>query len=699
MKKLLTLAAMLAMAATMSAQVTFTVHGGTNHKATNGEGCESAFDNNLGTKWLAGDGDSYVDLVASENVRIMGFTYVTANDNKQYGRLPKEWEFFASNDATAMDDPLGTWNKWTMVENTLQESTIQQEDYTAHYIAINAPSTAYKYYRLKFVNAGWQLSEIIPAYGPEYQPPYTALDGYGDSGESFYNIFDNNTGSKWCKGDWGEGTSADDALWWVVFKTSKPLAVSGYTITTANDADGRDPKDWKLYGSNATSQPGREDGSWVEIDNKEGQIYTTDRYADVHFNVNNPTETTYKWFKWEITKVRNDGNMTQVSEFMLDGQGYDGAEDKLIYYRSQGTWGDGSAANMFDGNPNTKFGGEFNTSGYGAYVTFGPASQQQISITGYSLQVGKEWGNYGRIPKSWTLYGGNVANTPESTWEEIHTVTADRQLITNAEGESLNSVPCKRGYYHLDAPSKPYKYFKIVFNEVQDGSAIQVAELVLYYPHDVTTNWMELRDDTAPVFNGVVTVKNAKIKRNITADKWIGLCLPFDYTIPSGWDVRELDHVDGSGENASMKFASASSIEAGKPYIVKTGSDVTEISVTDKTFGTPASSVSDNGVNMIGNIGQTTIPEGSFYISNTGTLKKLTAASATLNGFRAYFTVDGGSSVKALSFDFDDDATGISLMEEGRSKMEDGAIYNVAGQRISKMQKGINIVNGKKILK
>ena len=110
---------MLAVAATMSAQVTFTVHGGTGYKTD--EGCDKAFDNDLGTKWLAGDGDSYVDLVASENVRIMGFTYVTANDNKQYGRLPKEWEFFASNDATAMDDPLGTWNKWTMVENTLQE--------------------------------------------------------------------------------------------------------------------------------------------------------------------------------------------------------------------------------------------------------------------------------------------------------------------------------------------------------------------------------------------------------------------------------------------------------------------------------------------------------------------------------------------------------------------------------------------------
>ena len=29
----------------------------------------------------------------------------------------------------------------------------------------------------------------------------------------------------------------------------------------------------------------------------------------------------------------------------------------------------------------------------------------------------------------------------------------------------------------------------------------------------------------------------------------------------------------------------------------------------------------------------------------------------------------------------------------------DGAIYNLAGQCLSKMQKGINIVNGKKVLK
>ena len=44
------------------------------------------------------------------------------------------------------------------------------------------------------------------------------------------------------------------------------------------------------------------------------------------------------------------------------------------------------------------------------------------------------------------------------------------------------------------------------------------------------------------------------------------------------------------------------------------------------------------------------------------------------------------------------DATGINSLTSTFTESE-GAIYNVAGQRVSKMQKGVNIVGGKKILK
>ena len=62
---------------------------------------------------------------------------------------------------------------------------------------------------------------------------------------------------------------------------------------------------------------------------------------------------------------------------------------------------------------------------------------------------------------------------------------------------------------------------------------------------------------------------------------------------------------------------------------------------------------------------------------------------------RAYISV-GGSLVKSFGINLDDDATGISTVE---TFTEEGAIFNLAGQRLSKMQKGINIVNGEKVLR
>ena len=81
-------------------------------------------------------------------------------------------------------------------------------------------------------------------------------------------------------------------------------------------------------------------------------------------------------------------------------------------------------------------------------------------------------------------------------------------------------------------------------------------------------------------------------------------------------------------------------------------------------------------------------PEGEpvgFYLANGGTIK----------AGKAY--LEDGSGVKAFYFE-GDDATGIDAIENEQPKVNN-AIYNLAGQRISKMQKGINIVNGRKILK
>jgi hypothetical protein len=71
------------------------------------------------------------------------------------------------------------------------------------------------------------------------------------------------------------------------------------------------------------------------------------------------------------------------------------------------------------------------------------------------------------------------------------------------------------------------------------------------------------------------------------------------------------------------------------------------------------------------------------------------ADKGTIKAGKAYLEVP--SDVKSFYFVFPgDDATDISTIDNVIVKGE--SIYNLAGQRIQKMQKGVNIVNGKKVL-
>ena len=84
------------------------------------------------------------------------------------------------------------------------------------------------------------------------------------------------------------------------------------------------------------------------------------------------------------------------------------------------------------------------------------------------------------------------------------------------------------------------------------------------------------------------------------------------------------------------------------------------------------------------------MPEGEpvgFYLAETGKIK----------AGKAYLEVPEGTDVKAFYFS-EDEATGIDSLTPALSEGE-GAIYNIAGQRLQKMQRGIYIVGGKKILK
>ena len=114
-------------------------------------------------------------------------------------------------------------------------------------------------------------------------------------------------------------------------------------------------------------------------------------------------------------------------------------------------------------------------------------------------------------------------------------------------------------------------------------------------------------------------------------------------------------------------------------YYNKQAKDLAAINIANDLKGTEADTAADGTMYILAK------PEGEevgFYL-----------ATGTIPAGKAYF--QSASGVKAFYFSADD-ATGIENLNN--QKTLNTPIYNLAGQRIQKMQKGINIVGGKKVL-
>ncbi len=226
------------------------------------------------------------------------------------------------------------------------------------------------------------------------------------------------------------------------------------------------------------------------------------------------------------------------------------------------------------------------------------------------------------------------------------------------------------------------------------------ANMALYTTNDVLT----FADGSLPSYVPGTYPNVALTRTFASADNWYTLCVPFEFNKSEFAAVKELDAITVNGENVSMSLTDASTIVAGKPYLVKPKTDNYDaLSATDVAVVTSVeeSSATSDGytVNYVGTYAGTTVNAetaggNAFVVKNNGIYHVNSAVS--VGAYRAYFTVEAETSVKALIFDFDELPTAINAVEAAQS--EKAEIYNLAGQRLNKAQKGVNIINGKKVL-
>ena len=186
-----------------------------------------------------------------------------------------------------------------------------------------------------------------------------------------------------------------------------------------------------------------------------------------------------------------------------------------------------------------------------------------------------------------------------------------------------------------------------------------------------------------------------RLNRTLSSSYWNTFVVPFNIATMEG-DIREYSAQNGN----TMVFAKANSIEAGKPYIVKPVANVENPTYSNVTLSaTPAQSVDNDGYSFVAIYSPTELAtnQTELFLKSDGRLYYSENESENrLKGMRAYFKAPSG---QAPLLSLDGETTGISeKVRENSEKFATAPVYNLNGQRVTHLTKGLYIVNGKKVI-
>ena len=194
-----------------------------------------------------------------------------------------------------------------------------------------------------------------------------------------------------------------------------------------------------------------------------------------------------------------------------------------------------------------------------------------------------------------------------------------------------------------------------------------------------------------------------------TAHTYATLCVPFNITALEGVSSKEVKaYAPTKSDNYIVPGDGATTITAGTPVLLIGEEGATSVTATigSNYASSPATTNALRGT-FTGTSIDCTAETGTNYIlgfdrdnDNRIGFYHVNSSSYNLKANRAYLNLSTGGDARGFYINFDDVVTGISSMDNGLWTMDDESvdIYNLSGQRMNKMQKGINIVNGKKVL-
>jgi len=176
-------------------------------------------------------------------------------------------------------------------------NSFQSNELVTVSLSPQTPSGTVQPYQYKFMISG-------------HMPDSPTITARGDNppNETKEKAFDGDVNTKWFDRVVPNGSTTSSWIQYVYTGTETHY-LTQYTITSANDAPARDPKDWRFYGVDAT-------GSLTLLDTRTNQSFSS-RLQKLAFSFTNVTA--YRGYRLQITKVADPttADAVQLAELAL----------------------------------------------------------------------------------------------------------------------------------------------------------------------------------------------------------------------------------------------------------------------------------------------------------------------------------------------------------------------------------------------
>ena len=469
-----------------------------------------------------------------------------------------------------------------------------------------------------------------------------------------------------------KATSADITWTPVGEATSWNLRYKSSTVTTEHFEDGM-PDEWWSYDSDG-------DGfGWELID---GGLDGSKCLAS--YSVDPETDADRTPSNWIITSAVPMGGTLSFWAWALDPSASD--EQFTVYTSENGSnFSSISSTVKVTGTPTlysfdlSRMSGER----YIAIIHRNSSGQSALLIDDFSVKV------------------------PSGDWTTIENVTTNPYTLSGLQPET---------------------FYEVQMQGVTTSGAGQWSETLSFTTAAMAEIQLANDDADAETKNADIIAANNGVEANVTLTgrtlykdgEWNTITLPFDMTAeqvqaqlaPSA--LMTLSASDYNAGTLELTFEDATSIEAGKPYLIKwvSGEDLVEPTFTGVTINNTTADVETASVDFKGNYGTVALEAGDrsvLYLAS-GNMLYYPTVSMNIGAFRAYFSLNGltagdiESGVNSIVLNFDGESTSIDDIEwsvvNGQGSMANDQWYTIDGRRLEgkPSTKGLYIHNGKKLM-